>query len=682
MIAAGLLAGLCLPAQAQSAASSWFETDQGRVRLIAAAPAVGDGATIRLGLEFQLHPHWKIYWRSPGDAGYPPRLDWTGSRNLAGATIAWPAPQRFSVLGLETMGYTDAVVLPISARLQHAGQALNLSATLDYLTCDDICIPYQTRLHLDLPAGNAASGAAGYAALIAQYEALVPGDGAAAGLHLAGAAIEPGSHPALLLKIVSNAPLAQPDAFIEGPHDVAFNAPKAEAGAAGETLLRLAIEGDAKAVAGLTAQSLTVTLVDGARAMEASVTPILGPPAGPEVSTWLVMLGLALAGGFILNFMPCVLPVLALKFLGVVASAKRPARAVRFGFLASAAGIVASFLALAGFALILRAAGMYVGWGLQFQSPLFLVAMTAILALFAANLAGFFELPLPRGFARLGESRALLGSFFTGVLATLLATPCSAPLLGTALGFALAAGPIEILAIFFTMGVGLALPYLAVAVVPGVARLLPKPGNWMVELRRVLGLALAASALWLLWVLAAEAGMAAAVVVAALLIAAVLALALLRTPAARRGAVILALALAFVAPGLFAAPMPAALPEGPWQAFDAAAIPDLVAHGKVVMVDVTADWCLTCKVNERLVLGQAAMRRRLASPGIIAMRADWTRPNAAIAAYLRGFGRYGIPFNAVYGPATPVGEALPEILTPERVTAALDRAAGGDYHPR
>ncbi|HXP13208.1 MAG TPA: protein-disulfide reductase DsbD domain-containing protein [Stellaceae bacterium] len=620
------------PAKAQDAASPWFSTDQGRVRLIAASPAMGNGDSVTLGLQFELQPHWKIYWRSPGDAGYPPRLDWSGSKNLAAADIAWPAPQRFSVLGLETMGYTDAVVLPITARLIERGKALSLDAALDYLTCNDICIPYETKFRLDLPAGSPFKGAQGYAALIAQYQAQVPGNGNEVGLKILGAAIETGARPALLLRLASAKKLIQPDAFVEGAGEVSFAAPLTMPGeATNETLLRLPAEGKSADIAALAGKSLTVTLVDGSRAMEGTITPALAPASSaPGLDTWLAMLALALAGGLILNFMPCVLPVLALKLLAAVAHHEHGARGVRVGFLASAAGILAAFLGLALFAVGLRLAGLYAGWGLQFQSPLFLGAMIALLLLFAANLWGLYQIPLPGFVAALGERKeALLGSFGAGVLATLLATPCTAPLLGTALGFALASGPAEILAIFAVMGLGLALPYLAVAAMPGLALKLPRPGAWMLELKRVLAVALVVSAAWLGWVLVSELG-----------------------------------------------PPPAATSADFWRPFDAASIPGLVRDGRVVFVDVTADWCLTCKVNERLVLDQTAVRQALAAHNLVAMRADWTRPDPAIARYLREFGRYGIPFNAVYGPDLPMGQALPEILTADRVLTALSQAGG------
>jgi suppressor for copper-sensitivity B len=665
-----------LPARAEPAASPWFETEQGEVRLLAAQPAIGADNEIELGLEFRLQPHWKIYWRSPGDAGYPPRLDWTGSRNLKSAQIEWPAPQRFSVLGLETVGYSGTVVLPIIARLDEAGAPLALRLGLDYLTCSEICIPYQTTLTLDLPAGPPSAGATGFGALIARYAAQVPTDGGA-GVTITGATWRPGRAGRLELAVKSDPPLVAPDAFIEGAGGVVFGAPRTVAGLGpGEAVLRLPASGTRAALAALPGRKLTVTLVDDGRAMEAVVTPVPGSPAVDLAALW-PMLAVALLGGLILNIMPCVLPVLGLKLLGAISHAGRSQAAVRRGFLATAGGILLSFLALALAAIGLRAAGVAVGWGIQFQDPLFLAAMAALLTLFAANLWGLFEVPLPSaltGLAGRAHSEGLLGSVATGAFATLLATPCSAPFLGTAIGFALAAGPVEILAIFLALGLGFAAPYVLVAAVPRLALALPRPGRWMVAMRRILGVALGVSALWLLWVLAAESGAAAGLAIAALLAAAVAALAALHTPMARRGTVAAALVAALLVPVAAPRVMPRPSHDAFWRPFDQAAIGELVRDGHVVFVDVSAAWCLTCKVNERLVLDSAPVRDRLAAPAIVPMRADWTRPDATIADYLRGFGRYGIPFNAVYGPGAPSGLVLPEILTAERVVAALRQA--------
>ena len=419
------------------------------------------------------------------------------------------------------------------------------------------------------------------------------------------------------------------------------------------------------------------------------------------------ILAVALLGGLILNLMPCVLPVISLKLLSVIGHGGAAPARVRNGFLASAAGIVFSFLVLASGAVAMKLAGSAVGWGIQFQNPVFLIVMALALSLFACNLWGLFEMRLPGTVADAaaaagggsgggtGGGSSLGGHFATGVFATLLATPCSAPFLGTAIGFALARGTVEIYAVFTALGIGLALPYLAVVAFPSIAARLPRPGRWMVVLRYVLGTAIAATVIWLLTVLAVQSGAEAAFAVAALLAVAVVVLSAARAlPALRRSVVWSAVA----AIALFSIQMPdflpadsragasfAAVPGGvtagagsdevQWRNFDRAEISRLVAAGKVVFVDVTADWCLTCKVNKAVVLDGGEVAKRLRSAGVVAMQADWTRPDAEIFAFLRSFSRYGIPFDVVFGPGTPRGRVLPELLTRGDVIAGLEAAA-------
>lgn len=638
----GLLAAPALAAA--PGASDWFETEQGRVRLLAASPT-------ELGLEFDLAPGWKIYWRAPGDAGYPPSIDWTGSENLESAEILWPAPLRFSIFGLDTVGYEGKVVLPIAARPADETAPLRLEATLDYLACREICIPYQAELSVD---GTSPS----WSELLAAWRAKVPGNDGP--LRIEGARLRAG-RPAVLELVVAGT-LATPDAFVEAPEGFLFGRPSLDGGA-----LRIPVE--ASAPESLVGLPVTVTLVDGDRSAAATVVAAAGPPLG-DFAALLPIIAIALLGGLVLNVMPCVLPVLSLKLLGMTGGAR--------GLLATALGIVVSFAVLAAGMIALKAGGVAVGWGLQFQQPLFLAAMMGVVVLFAANLWGLFEVPMPGWADRLAGGRA--GAFATGAFATLLATPCSAPFLGTAIGFALAAGPVEIVAIFLALGLGMALPYLVVAAVPGAARMMPRPGPWMVTVKRLLAVLLIATAAWLASVLWVQIG-ATAAVVAALVAAAGLLLRFGRCAAPpMRGALALLAAAAVVAVVAPQRTGAVAVDEG-WRGFEEAAIAPLVADGKIVFVDVTADWCLTCQVNKKLVLDAEEVRARLAAPETVPMRADWTRPDPAIGEYLRSFGRYGIPFNAVYGPGAPQGLALPELLTTEAVLDALRRAGEGSGIP-
>ncbi len=403
--------------------------------------------------------------------------------------------------------------------------------------------------------------------------------------------------------------------------------------------------------------------------------------------------------------MPCVLPVLSLKLLSLVSKSGAERRTVRTGFLVASAGILASFMVLAAGAIGLKLAGHSIGWGIQFQQPVFLSFMVALLILFTCNMLGLFEFRLP-GFvgeraAAAGGVQGHLGDFLTGAFATLLATPCSAPFLGTAVGFALGRGPGEIAAVFAALGLGMALPYLAVATFPRCVTLLPKPGPWMAWVKRVLALALLGTALWLLTVLQVTIGTEGAVAVGLMAGLAGIVLGAKKVQGARLArfawplsAMLAVLTVTYpllmeVGPagagsrtgeasgtgGAKSADGPANRKIG-WQAFDKAAIDDHVAAGRAVFVDVTADWCVTCQWNKQTVLLRGDVARWLARPEVVAMKADWTRPDPAIADYLAQHGRYGIPFNIVYGPEAPQGVPLPELLTAEAVHDAVREATG------
>ncbi len=687
----GLLLGVLAPiaGRTEPASSAWAETDHSSVRLVSASEAIGEQDSVVLGLHVRLADGWKIYWRSPGDAGFPPLFDWTGTSNLAAAEISWPIPERFSVLGFETLGYTHEVVLPITAHLARPGETLAVRAKVDYLACSEICIPAQADLALAVPPGPPQGS--GFAHLISQFSSRVPSRGGGHGLDVVTVdAIGDGADAALRVVALSATPFAAPDVFLEGPIELTFGAPAVSLENGGlRAVLTVPVDGAETLERPLAGIEVTATVVDGDRGAERSLVVGSAPAAsalGPEKAgpSWLLILALGLLGGLVLNLMPCVLPVLSIKLLGVIGHGGGRPREVRLGFLASAAGILFSFLVLAGALSALKLAGGAVGWGMQFQQPWFLVAMILVVTLFACNLWGFFEIRLPLAVADAGERASHVqgfgGHFLTGALATLLATPCSAPFLGTAISFALARGVGEIAAVFLAVGFGLALPYLTVAAFPRLATMLPRPGRWMVHLRRVLGLALAATAAWLVSILAVQAGNAGAALVAALTVAMAFALFLLgRLPGPlRRWAGVSAFALAalaFLAPERPSAEADAP-PEGLWRPLDTAAISAFVGDGRVVLVNVTADWCITCKLNESLVLTRGGVRERLTDDRIVAMRGDWTRPDEGISRYLADFGRYGIPFDAVYGPGLPSGEALPELLTQETVLDALDRAAG------
>ena len=673
-------------AEVPAASSSAENTQALTARLVTAEDGVAPGrATLSAGLVLELETGWKVYWRSPGEVGLPPQIDWSGSENLGEAEFLWPAPERFRAFGIENYGYKDAVTFPVRIRLDEPGAATRLSADVRLLACSDICVPQEFTLSLTLPGGAAGIDTAS-ADLVAAAAGRVPEPAAEAGFSGIEAALTH-DEAALVVAFESATPLDNPSLFPETEAGTAFGAPEIRLSDGGRRLwARLPVTSPEPP-----GGPVRLTVTDGARAGDFAQIPLAeAPPAPPYEAAragagaldllWIA--GVAFLGGLILNVMPCVLPVLSIKLASAVKGRERSRAEIRTGFLISALGVLAFMWVLAGATLGLRAAGLSVGWGLQFQNPVFLAAMIALLALFSANLAGLFEITLPARWTtamdRAESRRGHLGDFLTGAFAAVLATPCSAPFLGTAVTFALAGRALDIVVVFTALGLGLGLPYLAVAARPGMVAALPRPGRWMLAVKLALAALLALTAGWLVWVLVGVAGPTAALAVLGALAAGLALLALRRLPDALRGAGLAgALAVALTAPALITPP---AVERGEsagavaWAAFDSAAIPGLVSRGEVVFVDVTADWCLTCKANKALVLSEKPVAGALAQDGVTAMQADWTRRDPAISRYLARHDRYAIPFNIVYGPGAPEGIVLPELLDSATVMAALERA--------
>ena len=426
----------------------------------------------------------------------------------------------------------------------------------------------------------------------------------------------------------------------------------------------------------------------------ASTDPVFAaPPAAesdqPAGTPLAVILILGMIGGLILNAMPCVLPVLSLKLFGLVKSAGQGRSEVVVGSLATAAGIILSFWALALAAVLARSAGAAVGWGVQFQEPIFVAVLTVIVMLFCLNLWGIFEIPLPARLARLADSgpkEGIAGHLASGLFATLMATPCSAPFLGTAVGFALSQTPLTIFAVFTAIAVGMALPYLVLAAAPGATRFLPKPGPWMDQLRVVMGFLLAAAAVWLFYVLAAQMSRERLAFIELSLLALALFVWMRHRTGARKplrwisllGVVLSTTMIVLLAAG---ASKPggvevAAQTQGliTWTTFDRQEAEQLAAEGRLVFVDVTADWCFTCKVNERLVLETPEVAAAFEKFGVIPMKADWTNRSDVITEFLSDHGRYGIPFYLLYRPGdTP--HVFSELLSKDGLIEVIESAA-------
>jgi suppressor for copper-sensitivity B len=649
------------------------------------------GRELWIGVRLNLGSGWKTYWKSPGDGGLPTEFDWSGSSNIVDAEVNWPAPSRLSILGFETIGYAEKVLFPVRIKVRDPGVETRIGLKLAIYACSTICVREERTLGATIRPG--ASGDS--PTIIDAWRSRVP---LATSSVLSVLSVERSrTGPASLrIEVASTRPLLEPDVFVESDPPVSGDRPIVTFEQGNRATLIVNLPGET--AESLRARPVTATVVsDDAAVLAVSPAPLANAgatngsgaprPALDAPGGILALIGIALAGGFILNLMPCVFPVLSLKLLSFVHGSTGDRSRVRRGFAASAAGIVVSFLLLAGALAGMKWAGASVGWGIQFQQPLFLGGMAIVLSLFAASQFGLFHLAVSSGFltraSGLAGGTSLTSHFLSGFVATLLATPCSAPLVGTAVGFALSQGTGEIFAMFAALGIGMASPYLVVAAFPALTSAIPRPGPWLAHVKRFFGVALLATAGWLLLVLGEVSGRWPAISLGAALALGFIIFALSKRVLARKMAVAAATLAIIVVVLAAMAPRSQTLDRAqiPWRTFSASELRTLVGAGRTVFVDVTADWCITCKINKALVIDRQEVAARL-SADVVPMRADWTRPDDEIAGFMREHGRFGIPFNIVFGPAAPDGIALPEILSTSTVSAAFNEAAAASNNPQ
>lgn len=689
-----------------------FEATPVKAELVSERTGATPGSSLRLALRLTHAPRWHTYWRNPGDAGLATEIRIDSPAGWSAGPIEWPTPKRFAVGPLANFGYEGETLLPFRVQVP-AGwteATVSIRANVTYVVCKDVCIPGDASVSIELPV-LAAPLSSVHAAKFAQLDAQAPRPDPTLQVraHLDGRA--------LALDVPQGQAPQRAEFF---PFE-----PGLTSAPAGQRLHRtsqgwqLSIARPEYNVADpASVERVAGVLVLDGRAVEvdAAVVRAPAPPAQePLAVTWPLgsphaaadadagaseqridpgelvrAVGFALLGGLLLNLMPCVLPVIGLKALGIASAsaAGKGHRALLAG--AYAAGVIATFLALAGVLVALRNAGTAVGWGFQLQSPSFLAAMALLFFLIGLNLLGVFEVRGPTlsgaGAARPSAS----GMFAGGVLGTLVATPCSAPFMGAAIGYTLGQSTAALLTVFLALGVGLALPVAAAALYPRLLGWVPKPGAWMVALRRALALPMFATVVWLVWLLVRQTDANAVLTTGAALlllgVAAWLYGASRKLAAARtaRHAAAAVLAIAAVAIGLPDASrlalswMPSAPDEAvTWEPYSRARLEELRAAGRIVFVEFTADWCVVCQANDALVLDRAETKRLFAQQRVALLRADWTRQEASITTALSELGRNSVPAYAVYvGPDRPV-RLLPELLTVRALRAVIEEAAAG-----
>jgi len=504
------------------------------LELISSVNSIHKENNLHLGLYFKLDPGWKIYWKYPGKAGYPPNIDWTKSKNIKDLEILWPKPEKFKILGMESIGYSKEVILPIKLILENNNEELLVNFDVDYLTCKKICIPFNDNLILNIPIGDGK---------ISKYE-----------------------------KIINE--------YID-------------------------------------------------KSNYSNYSNFFNP------DSILFFLFIAFIGGVVLNFMPCVFPVLSLKIYNVLSQQQENIsdKTIKRNFLATILGIIFSFFILSLLIVFLKKIGHSFGWGFQFQSPIFLFFMILILILFSLNLVDVFSIDIPIIFKKFlnriinlnKKSSEFFQNFFLGSFITILSTPCSAPFIGTAIGFAFVSPNQIIFLIFFCISLGLSSPYIILATKPQILSFLPKPGLWMRKFKYFLSLLLILTAIWLSKTL------------------------LIQINTISNDS-----------------------KNNNWINFDTIKLSELINENNIVFVDITADWCLTCFYNKKTVLDRKKVKNIFETYDVKKIRGDLTKPNREINKYINSFGRFGIPFNVMYSSSAPQGILLPEVLTVQNLLSTFE----------
>ncbi|MBC6405130.1 MAG: thioredoxin family protein [Rhodospirillales bacterium] len=705
-----LLAGPSLAAQSETAG-----TERVQVRLLSDRAGVVPGKAFTLALEQNIVPGWHTYWLNPGDSGLPTEIDWQLPEGARAGPILWPHPHRFDVGPITNYGFSDRVALLseiVPPENLQPGDSFPIRAQVRWLVCEEICIPEEAELALTLPAVATLGEAVQHPALEAARSDIPVASPWASVTRQAGERVE--LHldlpPATLDSVIEAAFF--PDAWGQILHSGEQRLWTGQSG------LVLSLEPDTGFDPSRTPLRgvlvLTERLADGseshraltleAKIEQGAMSTATATEAGGTLSAlplgtaarfsdvgFLPALLFALLGGIVLNLMPCVFPVLSIKILSLSQQLGGDRRHMRRHGFVYTLGVLVSFAAVGGLLLSLRAGGEALGWGFQFQSPTFVLLMALLFFALGLMLSGVFSLgsALIGIGAGLGDKPGLSGSFFTGVLATLAATPCTAPFMGAAIGFAVTASPPLAMAVFLSLGLGLALPYLLLTLMPQALRWLPKPGAWMERLKQLLAFPLFGAAIWLVWVLALQSGADGVLaVLAAMLVLAFAAWLFQATRGLKRtgrlaataSAVLLLLASVFAAPGLLPARTTAvasAVSDGSIESkpFSPERVAALRAEGQPVFVNFTAAWCITCLVNEEIAFRDEEVARAFADAEVTYLKADWTNRDPVIAEALAAYGRSGVPLYLLYPAGGGEAAVLPQILTVGGVLEALQAAS-------
>ena len=657
---------------ALSLSSEWSQAEVSKVRLISPFTKNNNQNEFIIGLQYKMEPGWKTYWKSPGDGGFAQDIIWEKSKNINSIEIEWPKPKSFEILGLNSIGYEDEVVFPLLVNIKDKSKITNIDISINYLTCKDICIPGNARIFLDIPVGKAKSTK--YYHLIEKTKSTLPQTSLVLSYinNFDSKAYKNDKNILLEVKAKTNKYFENPNIFIHTPfglpieeYVVDYSLEKKSLTASFNFDIKLFTEEIFDIEVLLTDKNHNFLFNKEIKLEKFNQNQFI------EKKIFIYLL-ISFLGGLILNIMPCVLPILSIKLMSIITNDFNRARS---SFLITSFGIISSFILLGLIFLFLQSLNIPISWGMQFQQPYFLMIITSIIFLFMMNLFNQFEFQIPNFVNRINfiskSSSSHSKDFFNGFFATVLATPCSAPFVGTAITAAFTQHSIVSISIFFFMGVGMSVPYITIALFPKLISFLPKPGKWMQYVKFFLGFLLLLTTVWLSNILLNFFNYFFLISIFLLLLILIY---LRKVHFFKNSFSVIILLIFFSLPlfGIFQQQQDKRTDQN-WLNFNSINIEELISDNNIVFIDITADWCATCQYNKINVLNNKEVKDIFKKNNIILVRGDWTKPNEKINQFLNKYNRFGIPFNAFYSKRYSEGILLSELLSEKEILNNINK---------
>ncbi len=653
--------------------TNWSNGIESQVRIISPSTHINNQNELYLGLQYKLKKGWKTYWLSPGEGGFPQNIDWSKSKNIQNIEVLWPTPYEFEILGFKSLGYSDEVVFPLKTTIQNIAKETSVVLDVNYLICKDICIPGNAYLELIIPSGI--GQITEHSFIIEKSLSLIPIDNLEISEleNVSAKASADSDNVSIIITASSQKAFVDPKFYLDTEFGLPVITPIINYSANYKNLKANFIF--EKKLFTKNSFNLDVILKNNNQAFNINTDLTIEEKQSKlsQNNSLIHFLLIAFIGGLILNIMPCVLPVLSIKLLSILKKSEEK-HLIRKSFIITSAGIVSSFMLLALIFIILRFIGVNIGWGMQFQQPLFLIIIALILFLFALNLFGLFEFNVPslissRIHQKLHQTN-YFSDFFNGFFATILATPCSAPFVGTAITLAFTQSYSVMMEIFFCMGVGMAAPYLLVSLFPSIAMILPKPGQWMQGIKYFLGLLLLATLAWIGSILLNHFNVYFIITSSILLFLTSLILKFYK----KKLLILLASSIIFLSlPNFSFFKFDQQIQDSNWIDLTTIQIDDYIQNYDILFVDITADWCAICQFNKINVINSSIVKEIFTKNNVIKIQGDWTKPNEKIEYFLQQHNKFGIPLNVMYSKSHPEGVVLSELLTINEIEKVLEK---------